>query len=58
MSLEITHSNIWGLAPISIGGYRYYISFTDEFPKFTWIYLLVDRTEVQHIFLQFQKHLE
>jgi hypothetical protein len=39
MSLEITHSNIWGLAPISIGGYRCYISFIDDFKKFTWIYL-------------------
>jgi len=58
MPLEIIHSDVWGPAPISVGGYKYYISFIDDFTKFTWIYLMVDRTEVQRIFLQFQKHVE
>jgi hypothetical protein len=58
MPLEIIHSDVWGPAPISVGGYKYYISFIDDFMKFTWIYLMVDRTEAQHIFLQFQKHVE
>jgi hypothetical protein len=58
MPLEIIHSDVWGPTPISVGGYKYYISFIDDFMKFTWIYLMVDRTEAQHIFLQFQKHVE
>jgi hypothetical protein len=53
MPLEIIHSNVWGLTPISVGGYKYYISFIDDFTKLTLIYLMVDRTEAQCIFLQF-----
>jgi hypothetical protein len=43
---------------VSVGGYRYYISFIDAFSKFTWIYLMHDRTDAQRIFLQFQAHVE
>jgi hypothetical protein len=35
MSLEIIHSDVWGPAPIYIGGYKYYISLIDDFTKFT-----------------------
>jgi hypothetical protein len=30
----------------------------DDFIKFTWVYLMVDRTEARHIFLRFQKHVD
>lgn len=56
--LELVFSDVWGPAPTSVGGYKYYISFIDDFSKFTWIYLMHDRTEVQRIFLQFQTHAE
>jgi hypothetical protein len=58
MPLEIIHSNVWGPTPISVGGYKYYISFIDDFTKLTLTYLMVDRTKAQCIFLQFQKHVE
>jgi hypothetical protein len=45
MPLEIIHSDVWGPAPICVGGYKYYISFIDDFTKFTWIYLMVDRID-------------
>jgi hypothetical protein len=43
---------------VSIGGYKYDISSIDDFSKFTWIYLMHDHSEVQHIFVQFQSHVE
>jgi hypothetical protein len=58
MPLEIIHSDVLGPAPISDGGYKYYINFIDDFTKFTWIYLMVNRSKAQRIFLQFQKHVE
>jgi histone deacetylase 1/2 len=58
MPLELIHSDVWGPAPPSVGGFRYYISFIDDFTKFTWIYLMVDRTDVQRIFVQFKNHVE
>lgn len=56
--LELIHSDVWGPAATSVGGYRYYISFLDDFSKFSWIYLLHDRSEAPQIFLQFQAHVE
>lgn len=56
--LELIHSDVWGPAPVSVGGYKYYISFIDDFTKFTWLYLIKDRTEAQHIFCLFQAHVE
>jgi hypothetical protein len=44
--------------PNSVGGFKYYISFIDDFSKFTWIYLMNDRTDAQHIFMLFHAHVE
>jgi hypothetical protein len=54
--LELIFSNVWGPAPCSIGGYKYYISFLDDFSKFSWIYLMHDRSEAPLIFMQFKTH--
>lgn len=56
--LELVFSNVWGPATQSVGGYKYYVSFIGDFSKFTWIYLLHAKSEVENVFLQFQKHVE
>jgi hypothetical protein len=56
--LELIFSDVWGLAPQSVGGFKYYISFINDFSKFSWNYLMHDRTEDARIFLQFQTHVE
>jgi hypothetical protein len=56
--LETIFSDVWGPAPLSVGGFKYYINFIDDFSKFSWIYLMHDRTEAPRIFLQFQSHVE
>jgi hypothetical protein len=38
--LDLVFSNVWGPAPTSVGRNNYYVSFIDDFSKFTWIYLL------------------
>jgi hypothetical protein len=38
--LELMFSDVWGPAPDSVGRFKYYVSFVDDFSKFTWIYLL------------------
>ena len=53
--LELIFSDVWGPAPQLVGRYQYYVSFIDDFSKFTWIYLLRNRSEV---FLNFQQHVE
>lgn len=47
-----------GAAPISIGQHTYYVSFINDFSKYTWIYLLQKKSDVFHVFQDFQKLVE
>jgi hypothetical protein len=37
---------MYGVRLVTIGKYKYYVSFIDDFSKFTWIYLLRHKSEV------------
>jgi histone deacetylase 1/2 len=56
--LELVFSDVWGRAPISVGKHEYYVSFIDDFSKFTWIYLLKKRSDVYQVFQNFQQLVE
>ena len=56
--LELIFLDVWGPVPPYGGGFKYYISIIDDFNKFSWIYLMHDRTKTLRIFLQFQAHVE
>jgi hypothetical protein len=56
--LELIFSDIWGPAPSSVGNYKYYVSFIDDFSKITWIYLLKFKSEVFQKFNEFQTLVE
>jgi hypothetical protein len=56
--LELIYSDVWGHAPKSVGGKKYYVSFIDDYNKFTWIYLLKFKSEVFEKFHEFQKLVE
>ncbi|KAG9127787.1 hypothetical protein FRC07_009375 [Ceratobasidium sp. 392] len=44
---DLTVSDVWGPAPVAaIGGYKYYVSFTDVATRFTTLYFMRDKTEV------------
>jgi histone deacetylase 1/2 len=51
-------SDVWGPAPLSVGKHAYYVSFIDDFSKFTWIYLLKKHSDVYQVFLNFQQYVE
>jgi hypothetical protein len=44
--LELVFSDVWEHACDSIGRYKYYVSFINDYNKFTWIYLLKHKSEV------------
>ena len=51
---QIAHSNVWGPAPhLSLDGYKYYVSFVDDFTRYTWIFRLRLKSEVPSVFLHF-----
>jgi hypothetical protein len=55
---ELVFSDVWGPAPTSVGRHSYYVSFIDDFSKFTWIYLLRFKSEVFQCFRDFQNMVE
>ena len=56
--LELVFSYLWGPASTSIGKNNFYVSFIDDFSKFTWIYLLRHKSEVFQKFHEFQNMVE
>jgi hypothetical protein len=56
--LELVFSDVWGPAPSSVGKFKYYVSFIDDFSKFTWIYLLKNKSNVIHKFHDFQQRVK
>jgi hypothetical protein len=47
-----------GVQPRTIGGFSYYVNLLDDFSKFTRVYLLKYKSDVEHVFYQFQKQVE
>jgi hypothetical protein len=56
--LELVFSDVWGPGLSSIGKFKYYVSFIDDFSKFTWVYLLKNKSNVFNKFHEFQKLVE
>jgi histone deacetylase 1/2 len=46
------------LSPASVSKHSYYVSFIDDFSKFSWIYLLKKRSDVFQVFLNYQAYVE
>jgi histone deacetylase 1/2 len=53
--LELVFSDVWGPASESFGRFKYYVSFIDDYSKFTWIYLLKNKSDVFQKFRDFQQ---
>ncbi|KAM2573952.1 hypothetical protein TB2_005960 [Malus domestica] len=50
---ELVHSDIWGPTSESFDGYKYFITFVDDYSKTTWLYLLKSKSEVMEVFKDF-----
>ena len=56
--LELIYSDVWGPATVSTGGKKYYVSFIDDYSKYTWINMLKFKSEVFEKFREFQSLVE
>ncbi|KAJ0981423.1 hypothetical protein J5N97_009678 [Dioscorea zingiberensis] len=56
--LDPIFTDVWGPAHTSVGGFRYYVSFIDDFSKFVWFYPIKSKSDVALVFTQFQPHVE
>jgi hypothetical protein len=49
--LDLVFSDVWGPSAVeSIGRYKYYASFIDDFSKYTWFYLIKKKSDVFQAF--------
>ncbi|PKU77708.1 Retrovirus-related Pol polyprotein from transposon TNT 1-94 [Dendrobium catenatum] len=52
---SLIHSDVWGPFPVtSNSGFRFYVSFIDDFSKFTWVFPITNKSEVLNKFNEFQ----
>ena len=57
--LEIIHTDVCG--PMSVearGGYRYFLTFTDDLTRYGYIYLMKHKSETFEKFKEFQSEVE
>jgi hypothetical protein len=58
-SKPLVHSDVWGLALVTAwNGISYYVSFIDDFTRFTWIYLVKYKSQVLSSFIHFRNTME
>ena len=44
---ELVHYNVWGIFPVlSPTGFKYSVTFVDDFSRVTWLYLMKIRPEL------------
>ena len=57
--LEIVHFDVCGpMSSSSLSGYVYYVSFSDDFSRKTWIYFMKNKDEVFNKFKEFKSLIE
>lgn len=57
--LELVHTDICGpLTPIAIGGYKYFITFIDDFSRYGHVELLAEKSESLSAFQAFKANVE
>nr|KYP48432.1 Retrovirus-related Pol polyprotein from transposon TNT 1-94 [Cajanus cajan] len=58
-SFDLIHADIWGpFRESTYDGYRYFLTLVDDMSRFTWIYLLKNKSECINIIPQFYAYVE
>ena len=53
------HSDVWGASRIkNLTGARWFVSFVDDHTRLTWIFLMKEKSEVNHIFQKFHMMIQ
>ncbi|MCR2847923.1 DDE-type integrase/transposase/recombinase [Weizmannia coagulans] len=56
---ELVHSDVWGPCPVTSPiGFRYFVTFVDDFSRVTWLYLMKNRSELFSHFRAFHAEIK
>ena len=56
---DFIHSDVWGPFPVSsIGGFRYFVVFVDDYSRYSWIFHMKHRSELLQVYSNFAKMVE
>lgn len=57
--LDLVHTDLWGPSSMpSSKGCKYYMSFIDDYSRFTWIYFLSAKSQALDVFKEFKLKVE
>ena len=57
--LELVHSDLCGPLPfVSFSGFKYFLTFIDDYSRHTWVYFLKLKREVFNMFLAYKALVE
>ena len=57
--LELLHSNVCGpMSTQAKGGYKYFITFTNDYSRFDYMYLMKEKSEAFEKFKEFRDEVE
>ncbi|KAJ9544353.1 hypothetical protein OSB04_024060 [Centaurea solstitialis] len=52
---DLVHSDVWGPSPVSSkGGSKYYVSFVDDYTRYTWVFLMKHRSDFFLVYSNFR----
>src|SRR5436190_11404801 len=54
---QLVHSDVWQSPALSVSGYKYYLLFTDDYSRYTWLYFMRHKSEVFAHFKNFVAHI-
>ncbi|KAF2347659.1 Integrase catalytic core [Trinorchestia longiramus] len=57
--LELIHSDVCGkINPSSLGGGSYFVTFIDDYSRYTWVYIIKNKSDVFGVFTEFKALVE
>src|SRR3954466_10555356 len=54
----LVHSDVWQSPVLSASGFKYYVLFSDDYTRYSWLYFMKNKSEVLHHFRNFISYVK
>lgn len=59
LPFDLVHLDVWGpFSTDSVDGYKYFLTIVDDCTRVTWVYMLINKSDVSIAFPEFIKHVK